>query len=84
MAHGLPVIGYKACAGTNELIQHNINGLLVEGHFGEEPLCEALAELMRSDLQRETMGKRAQEVVDQYTPDMVFSSWELLFEEVVA
>ena len=41
MAHGLPVIGFRICAGVNELIVPGENGIVVEEGVAAERLAGA-------------------------------------------
>jgi GalNAc-alpha-(1->4)-GalNAc-alpha-(1->3)-diNAcBac-PP-undecaprenol alpha-1,4-N-acetyl-D-galactosaminyltransferase len=84
MAHGLPAIGFSACAGTNELIVDGVNGVLVEGGFDEVRLSEAMEVLMRDEDKRVILGCNAQAVTKQYSPEKIFPQWENLFEELCA
>jgi len=82
MAHGLPVIGYNACEGTNELIQDGVNGILVEGGFSETKLADAMKILMQNEEKREIFGRNAQLITKKYSPELIFNQWELLLEEI--
>ena len=75
---GLPVVGFAACTGTNEIIVHNENGLLAE-NMTAECLAHNLSILMRDCGMRERMGKRGQElVVSRFDKHFVFDKWEEL------
>ena len=82
MAHGLPVIGFSACAGTNVLIKNGVNGLLVEDGFSEIKLAEAMALLMMDDEKRKILGSNALAITQQFSPEVIFTQWENLFVEM--
>ena len=78
MAHGLPVIGFASCSGTNEIIRDGINGLLADGTAKVENLATAMASLMDNPELRETMGRAGAQDIEQYAPDTIHNSWEQL------
>ena len=82
MSHGLPVVGYAGCAGTNELIEDGVNGLLAEGNGNIDSLAECLGKLMSDGEMREKMGKAGIESMKKYKPEIIFGQWENLFKEV--
>lgn len=59
MLHGLPSIGFSDCPGTNELIEDNVDGLLVDRVEEVENLTMALRRLMGSEALRQRMGRSA-------------------------
>lgn len=83
MSYGLPCIGFLECPGTNELIKHQQNGLLVSKqrknriHALEDGLCY----LMKNKVLRETMGKNGKESVAQYHPAIIVKRWEHILEK---
>lgn len=79
-SHGLPVVGFAACPGTNEIIVHGENGLLV-GEMTPESLAAALAELMASEPLRHAMGQKAHELVARYAPERIYDAWEKILRE---
>jgi len=82
MAHGLPAVAFERCAGTDELIEPNHNGLLAGGNGDPATLAAALAELMGDLEARGRMGARAMDSVRKYAPEKVFDMWERLFRRV--
>ncbi len=76
MAHGLPVIGFQSCSGTNEIISHGQNGLLAHSNPKLAGLSEAIADLMASPETRVSYGKQGIEDVKQYEPAVVHKKWE--------
>lgn len=82
MAHGLPVIGFNACAGTNELIENDVNGVLVGEGFSEIKLSGAMESLMMDDEKRKILGENALAITQQFSPEVIFTQWENLFVEM--
>lgn len=80
MAHSLPSIGFEACAGVFDLIEHGETGLLAQGG-GDDPqaLAEAMVTLMCDDDARVLMGANAKEKTKEFTPAHVYDKWEELF-----
>ena len=82
MAHGLPAVGYRGCAGVRDLIVHGENGLLAEGNGNVQSLFETLDRLMADPMRRRRMEDAAIKSVQQYHPDLIFSRWEQLLRSV--
>lgn len=86
MMHGLPVIGFADCSGTNELIEHDRTGLLVEPEGNRvEALAHALQILMRDQVLRERLGKEARARLEKkYSVSAVVDQWEILINSCCA
>ena len=82
MAHGLPAVGYRGCAGVNDLIADGENGLLADGNGNARSLFEALDRLMADPARRKEMGEAAVKSVERFHPDRVFPRWEALLNEI--
>ncbi|MBL4903756.1 MAG: glycosyltransferase [Desulfocapsa sp.] len=82
MAHGIPSVGVASCPGTNELIKHNSNGILVNNDENGANLAEALRILMTSSDIRKKMGGQAYIDAKQFQPQETYDSWEKLFKEM--
>lgn len=83
MAHGLPVIGFADCPGTNELIQHQKNGLLVEpGNDRAAAMKDALITLIQSPDLRQELGQKGIKDVQPYHLDRVLDLWENIIREI--
>ena len=81
-SHGLPVVGFAGCVGTNEIIVDGENGLLAE-RMTAHSLAKSLAVLMNDPALRERMGRRGWEMMDRYDETAVFDRWEILLQETV-
>lgn len=76
---GLPVVGFANCEGTNELIKHRENGLLVNPRGGRAKAFEkGLEELITEQELRKTLAKNGPGSVERFTPTVVVDQWEQL------
>jgi 1,2-diacylglycerol 3-alpha-glucosyltransferase len=67
MAAGLPVIVSNRCGCAGDLVEHGINGFLFEPDH-EEELTDALWLADRaSPAERESMGRRSEEIISRYS-----------------
>ena len=83
IAHGLPVVGFADCPGTNELIVDQENGFLVEGLNRELCLSDAIEKLINSPELRESMGKGGESILSRFSLVKIVDEWEQLIHEVV-
>lgn len=83
MAHGVPPIGFADCPGTNEIIAHDQDGLLVEGINSVDKFAEALEQLMKQEKLRKKLGSNAKESVKKFQPNNILDEWEKLASDVV-
>ncbi len=83
MSYGVPVIGFKECPGTNELIRHNKNGLLISKHKKDRivVLQKAMCSLMDDERKRAKLGNGAKDIVTKFHPDIIIRQWEHLIEK---
>ena len=81
LSHGLPVVGYAGCAGTSDLVQDGITGILAAGNGDVASLSNALAGLMSDDVLREKMGRAGIESMKPFAPDKIFDLWDDLFKK---
>jgi len=82
LAHGLPAVGFADCPGTNELIQHKVNGLLAQGRNRVKALADALDTLMSSEELRESYGAAGPQSVRGFSIAAVSDRWESLLRSV--
>jgi glycosyltransferase involved in cell wall biosynthesis len=81
LALGLPVIGFAECPGTNELIEHGLNGLLVEGEDRVAALASSLDHLMSSDAQRVQMGAAGPAAMERFALPTIVDRWESVLQD---
>jgi glycosyltransferase involved in cell wall biosynthesis len=82
LACGLPAIGFRDCPGTNEMILHGRNGLLVAGEDRAAALADGLHELMMSPDMRQQLGAEGPASVAQFSPDVAIAKWEQFLTRV--
>lgn len=83
MTAGLPTVGFAQCPGVNELIQHNLTGLLAPDMTAAS-LAESLHVLMADATLRQRMGQTAREAAQAFSPSTVYDAWEHLLCEAAA
>jgi len=76
MAHGLPVVGFSDCSGTNELIESGVNGLLVSGENRAQALADGLEKLITDASLCEKFSVRGRESVKRFDTEKITDSWE--------
>lgn len=82
MACGLPVISFDCPSGPNEIIRHNIDGILVKA--GDiEALAKALDTLIRDNNLRRSLAVRATEITKRFEVKKIMNMWEELLRSVV-
>ena len=84
MSFGLPTLGFADCPGTNELIQHEQNGLLVPpGEDRTAGFAQGLARLMRDSSLRHKLGDAGRSaVLNSYATARIGDLWEKLLADV--
>jgi len=81
MACGCSVIATDCPTGPKDIIDHKLNGLLVE--VGDlDGLTDALRHLMGDDEYRLSLAARAREVLETYSDEQTQSRWLQLLERV--
>ncbi len=79
MAHGVAVISTDCPSGPGEIVQHGMNGLLVQPH-NVDALAQAMDYLMSDTRQRIRMGHAAVGILERYGLDAVMGQWEGLLK----
>ena len=84
MSHGLPVVGFSDCPGTNELIDADKTGLLVApGRDREGALASALSRLIGNPSLRQKLGAAGREAITaKFLPKQVCDQWESLLYSI--
>ena len=84
LAHGLPVVGFSDCPGTNQLIDTGVNGVLAESSGKRSAsLALALKSVLTDDKLRARLGEQSGRSVDRYRLDSVCDRWEAVFNDVM-
>lgn len=82
MSMGIPCIGLACCDGTNEIIKDGYNGLLAENNILS--LSEKLEELITDSKKRKSFGIQAQEDMQNYTEDIIWTKWKKLIVKTIS
>ena len=82
LAHGLPVVAFADCPGTNELVDDGVNGLLVDDADRVGGLARTLARLMADPALRARIGAAGPGSIERYSPGRVLDRWEALLARV--
>ncbi len=84
LLHGLPAVGFTDCQGTNDLIIHNENGMLVSGQNRIQCLAFTLKELMGNQQELNRLSNASKNrLLSMFDINSVLDSWEILFTEVL-
>lgn len=84
MAHALPVIGFKDCAGTNEIIKNNVNGILVDPKNDRvAELAKTLNKLMQDTEMRIKLGSDGPNTIKKFKEEIVINQWKELVMQIV-
>ncbi len=77
LAAGTPAVAFADCPGVNQLIDHGVNGLVVAAEGDRVAnFAATLAELMRDQARRESLGAAGPESVAPFAPEKVYARWE--------
>jgi glycosyltransferase involved in cell wall biosynthesis len=75
MACGLPVIAADCKYGPQDIVRHNVDGLLVPKE-NLNTLINAMDRLMASKEERDRLARRAPEVIERFAVERVMQMWE--------
>lgn len=82
MAHGLPAVSYDCPTGPRDIIEHGVNGLLIEAGNASE-LRVGLEALMQDSSQRALLSSRCIDVRERFGADRINRLWQDLFVELL-
>jgi glycosyltransferase involved in cell wall biosynthesis len=80
LTYGLPAVGFADCPGTNELIEHDCNGILVNGDGRALALERGLRRLMESSELRERLGNAGPLSMSRFSKENICILWEKLLQ----
>lgn len=70
MAHGLPCISFDINAGPSDVIEHEVNGILIEdGNIDE--LADRISELIQNKEKSDALGMKATEIKEKLSIDKI-------------
>lgn len=81
MACGVPCVSFDCNYGPSDIIDHNVDGFLVENGNVKE-LANHILQLVNNENIRLAMGKRAKQNVKKFAPQVIAARWDELFKEV--
>lgn len=81
LACGLPVIATNCPSGPEEMIRHDVDGLLV-GDRDIEGLATAMDLLMSDEQKRQQLAARASEVTERFGKEKIVAQWETLMQKL--
>ncbi len=79
---GLPAIGFADCPGTNELIEHGVNGILVDGTDRVADLAGGLGRVMGDADLRADLGAAGPKILERYSPARFVAEWQRLLDDI--
>ena len=79
MSCGLPVVAYDCPFGPSMIINHEVDGLLVEPD-DEQQFANSLCRLMGDADLRQSMGRHAIASAQRFAAEQVMPQWKALFE----
>ena len=81
LATGLPVITTKYCGASN-IIDSKKNGLIVENPFNPQEIAQNI-NLLFNPFLRETMGKKARDLAEQFPPERNSREMLQIYESIL-
>ena len=81
MAKGLPVIACDTWLGVADMVQDGYNGILVKDNPTDIAL--GLEKLMENSELRSVLGRQAVDSMKRFAPDIVWSQWEDLLNNMI-
>jgi len=82
MAVGLPCISFDCPTGPADIIEHNVNGLLVE-YLNVEKLAEEMIMLSKNVQLRKEFSEKSVEINDKLHVNTIMSKWDKVIDEVL-
>lgn len=79
MSFGLPCISFDCPTGPADIIADKINGLLVEKE-NPDKLAQAVSSLIKDEERIRSMGQKAMENIQQFSPEKIYELWTSSFK----
>lgn len=83
MACGTPTIATEYAPGSESVVRHGVDGLLVPVD-DVEALAAALSRLMGDADLRANLGRRASDVIERFSFEKIMAEWDRALDSVVA
>lgn len=81
MSYGIPAVSFDCESGPRHIITHMEDGILVEAENTAE-LSTAIIQLITNDTLRKTMGEKAKQNLQRFSPLSIYSDWETVFKSL--
>lgn len=81
-SQGMACIAYDCVSGPSEIIDHNINGLLINDQNKEEMVKNTIM-LIDNEVMRTTFSSNAPKSVDKFSIEKIGKKWEDLFFSLI-
>lgn len=81
MAYGVPAVSFDCDTGPYDMIQHGVNGILVDPEEGSDGLAAAMELLITDTDLREVLGRNAKQVREKYSVNSMMLKWDALLTE---
>jgi GalNAc-alpha-(1->4)-GalNAc-alpha-(1->3)-diNAcBac-PP-undecaprenol alpha-1,4-N-acetyl-D-galactosaminyltransferase len=82
LVYGLPALGFADCPGTNEVIRHDQNGVLVRGDQRVAALADGMRRLMSSSSLRKRLGAEGPGSMADFSKEKICGKWEKLLQKI--
>ena len=83
MACGAPAISFDCPSGPGEIIEHGVNGILVE-NGNVEALASWMETLLRDGEKRSRIAANGMKSIERFRPERIMPQWERLLGELAA
>lgn len=83
MSVGLPVVSFACPCGPRDIINHEVDGYLIE-HFSREDMVKYILALMDDYDLRRRIGTKAKERSLEFNHDKIITKWNSLFKSLFA
>lgn len=78
MSHSVPCVSFDCPSGPSEIIDHKVNGFLVESEDTSE-MIDQIEYLIQNENIRVEMGRNAKDKSAQYSAENIYPLWEQAF-----
>ena len=78
-----PIVAYNCPTGVKEIVQHNVNGLLVEDQ-NIEALSSAIDAIVYETGLLDSLTKNTVQSVENFTPEVINQQWQTYFDQLDA
>jgi glycosyltransferase involved in cell wall biosynthesis len=83
MACGIPVVSTRCPSGPDEIIAHDVNGLLVPVD-DEDAMAEAILSLLKDEALRKRLSQAGRARAEDFGLEKILKEYEDLFTEVMS